>query len=107
MAIFGGGEDAINETNQTSVTQPSEPATAEESEQEDQTVTKEEYDKIKTGMSYEEVVKIIGFEGEEMSQNEMGGIKTVMYMWQNPDGSNMNAMFQDNKLVQKAQFGLK
>ena len=30
-----------------------------------------------------------------------------MYMWQNSDGSNMNAMFQNDKLVNKAQFGLK
>jgi hypothetical protein len=38
---------------------------------------------------------------------ELAGIKTVMYSWQNPDGSNMNAMFQDDKLVSKAQFMLK
>ena len=74
---------------------------------ENKLVTKEKYDKLKTGMSYEEVVKIIGWEGEEMSQNEVGGTKTVMYMWQNPDGSNMNAMFQNDKLIQKSQFGLK
>jgi septal ring-binding cell division protein DamX len=58
-------------------------------------------------VTYEEVVKIIGFEGTEMSSTEIGGIKTIMYSWQNDDGSNMNAMFQNNKLNTKAQFGLK
>ncbi len=37
----------------------------------------------------------------------MPGIKTVMHQWMNSDGSNMNAMFQNDKLVQKAQFGLR
>ncbi|WP_232337641.1 DUF3862 domain-containing protein [Thermoactinomyces sp. CICC 23799] len=79
-----------------------EPAVKEKDE-----VTMEEFKKIKNGMTYEEVVKIIGFEGTEMSSTEIGGIKTIMYSWQNDDGSNMNAMFQNNKLNTKAQFGLK
>ncbi|WP_232335511.1 DUF3862 domain-containing protein [Thermoactinomyces sp. CICC 10735] len=79
-----------------------EPAVKEKDE-----VTMEEFKKIKNGMTYEEVVEIIGFEGTEMSSTEIGGIKTIMYSWQNDDGSNMNAMFQNNKLNTKAQFGLK
>lgn len=72
-----------------------------------QIVTKAEYDSLSTGMSYLEASRIIGVSGNEMSRNEIAGIVTVMYMWQNPDGSNMNAMFQNDGLVQKAQFGLK
>jgi hypothetical protein len=30
-----------------------------------------------------------------------------MYAWQNADGSNMNAMFQNDRLISKAQFGLR
>ena len=30
-----------------------------------------------------------------------------MYSRQNANGSNMNAMFQDSKLITKAQFGLR
>ncbi len=110
MAVIG--EDVVEDPKPPSATESSsdsEPAKEPEKKEkkEDRTVTKEEYDKLKTGMSYKEVVKIIGFEGEEMSQNEVGGTKTVMYMWQNPDGSNMNAMFQNDKLIQKSQFGLK
>jgi len=36
-----------------------------------------------------------------------GEIVTVMYQWQNRDGSNMNAMFQNDSLMCKAQYGLR
>lgn len=69
---------------------------------------------LKNGMPYEQAVTILGQPGEELSRNEMPGIpgvmartETVMYMWGNSNGSNMNAMFQNNKLIQKAQTGLK
>ena len=77
-------------------------------------VTKAEYDQIRHGMSYSEVVSIIGARGEETGSDRMEGVPglmesvyTVMYSWQNRDGSNMNAMFQNDKLMNKAQFGLK
>lgn len=76
-------------------------------------VTKAKYLRLQNGMSYRDAVRIIGLEGEEMSRNITPampgyptGIETVMYMWQNPSGSNMNAMFQNDKLMQKSQFGL-
>jgi hypothetical protein len=69
-------------------------------------VTLSEFTRVSTGMSYVEVEKIIGFLGTEQSRSELAGITTVMYSWKNDDGSNMNAMFQDGKLVTKAQFGL-
>ncbi|MFD1424671.1 DUF3862 domain-containing protein [Laceyella tengchongensis] len=93
---------SISEKVDTPAMSTPEPAVKENDE-----VTMEEFKKIKNGMTYEEVVKIIGFEGTEMSSTEIGGIKTIMYSWQNDDGSNMNAMFQNNKLNTKAQFGLK
>lgn len=71
-------------------------------------VTMEKFTSIKEGMTYEEVVGVLGSEGEVMSSNEIAGIKTVMYKW---DGasvmSNMNATFQNGKMVSKAQLGLK
>lgn len=77
-------------------------------------VTKAHYDRIQKGMSYRQVVAVIGAEGEELSRNELEGVpgvmesvETVMYQWQNGNGSNMNAIFQNDKLMQKAQFGLK
>jgi hypothetical protein len=67
------------------------------------------YSKLQTGMSYEEVVSILGSNGEEMSSNDIAGYKSVMYKWDGDGsfGANLNAMFQNGKLIQKAQYGLK
>ncbi|TWG90352.1 uncharacterized protein DUF3862 [Mesorhizobium sp. J18] len=71
-------------------------------------VTMAQYSELQTGMSYAEAVQILGCDGEEMSSSEIAGIKTVMLMWEGESlGANMNAMFQNDKLVSKAQFGLK
>jgi hypothetical protein len=77
-------------------------------------VTLAEYQSLADGISYETAVSIIGAPGVESARNKIDGIPgvmettiTVMYTWQNKDGGNMNAMFQNNKLNQKAQFGLK
>ncbi len=69
-------------------------------------VTMSQYSSLYTGMSYSDVIDIIGG-GEEVSRSEVMGHTTVMYSWRNPDGGNMNAMFQDRKMISKAQFGLK
>lgn len=70
-------------------------------------VTLAEYSAIQTYMTYEEVADLLGKPGKEVSNSYIAGYSTVMYMWQNRDGSNMNAMFQNGKLIQKAQAGLK
>lgn len=77
-------------------------------------VTKTEYDMVKAGMSYDEVVAITGFKGEEDGSTQMdaipgvmGAITASMYSWENSDGSNMVIMFQNGKVQQKSQYGLK
>jgi hypothetical protein len=70
------------------------------------TVTMAKFSSLQTGMTYPQAVEIIGAPGEEMSHSEIAGYATVMYAWKNPGGSNMNAMFQNGALVNKAQFGL-
>ena len=76
-------------------------------------ITKEEYNQVKSGMSYSKCVTIIGFEGEELSSVNSPAIPGVMssmtvkvYSWQNWDGSNMTATFTNGKLDTKAQYGL-
>jgi hypothetical protein len=67
-----------------------------------------EFTALQTGMTYEEAVALIGGPGVEQSRSELAGTTTVMYMWEGSSlGANANAMFQDNKLISKAQFGLK
>ena len=81
-------------------------ARAVESERTDGVVTRAEYNRIKPGMSYSEVADIIG-DGTEISRSDMAGYTTEMYSWENPSGlGNMNAMFQNDELISKAQFGL-
>lgn len=78
-----------------------------------QSITMNKYLQIQDGMSYEAVVRILGRNGEESSRNKIDAIpgvmevvESVMYQWTNGDGTGMNAIFQNNKLFQKAQFGL-
>ncbi|GAB6474914.1 MULTISPECIES: DUF3862 domain-containing protein [Bacillus] len=74
-------------------------------------ISKEEFDSIQNGMSYEEVIGIIGGDGELLSETGTKGqqFHTLMYSWEGEKGfgSNANATFQDGKLINKAQFGLK
>ncbi len=70
-------------------------------------VTMAEYEQIKEGMWYGTALGIIGSPAEEISRSDIAGYKTVMYSWANTDGTNMTAMFQNDKLVTKAQFGLR
>lgn len=81
------------------------------SETSDVTVTKAEFDKISNGMTYEEVTAIIGGEGNMLSETGEKGTDfyTVMYDYKGEGdlGANANFMFQDGKLQNKSQFGLK
>ncbi len=74
------------------------------------TITKAEYDKIENGMTYEEVVGIIGGKGEALSEvGEKGtAFYTVVYMFNGEGmlGANANFTFQNGKLMMKAQAGL-
>ena len=72
-------------------------------------VTMENFRRLQSGMSYSNARRILNCDGEELSRVEMAGIPTsIMYQWNANRGyGNMNAMFQDDRLVSKAQFGLK
>lgn len=70
--------------------------------------TMAEFSSLQTGMAYQRVVRIIGCDGTELSSGEFAGVRTIMFMWPGESaGGNMNAMFQDDKLINKAQLGLK
>lgn len=74
-------------------------------------ITQEEFNKIEMGMTYQEVVDIIGSEGELLSEGDAGlGAEYVTHiiMWKGADRiSNANVTFQGGKVVSKAQVGLK
>ena len=78
---------------------------------EDTKITLEEFNQVETGMTYEEVVGIIGTEGTVMSESDITGdgqYKTTIYSWEGKGslGANANITFQAGKVVSKAQFGL-
>ena len=72
-------------------------------------ISKAEFDSLETGMTYEEVVAIIGGEGELSSRVDVAGYDTKLYIWQGDGsiGANANITFQNNALTAKAQVGLK
>lgn len=69
-----------------------------------------EFDAIQSGMTYEQVVQIVGGPGEKLSESGSPGEEyyTVVYMWEGEGtlGANANCMFQAGALVNKAQLGL-
>ncbi len=107
---LSGNSSSKHPSSNTSIT-TSQPKTIAKKPSAVSGITMAKYKKIKSGMTYQEVVKIIGEEGEESSRVEIPGIPiTVMYMWKAKGFmamGNMNATFQGNKLTTKAQFGLK
>ena len=69
-------------------------------------VTLRDFLTVRTGMNLGEVTAILG-SGTELSRSDIADYSTVMYSWKNRNGSNMNVIFQDGRVVSKAQFGLR
>ena len=77
--------------------------------QRDCRVTLAQYSSLSAGMSYHHARSLLGCSGTEISRVDMAGYSTVMYTWSGAGSfvANMNAMFQNDRLVSKAQFGLR
>jgi hypothetical protein len=67
------------------------------------------FNNMKPGMSIWQIERDIGCSGKELSRSRFGKSSTVMVTWDGQGffGANMNATFQNDKLVSKAQFGLR
>jgi len=73
-----------------------------------ETLTMDKYNEIQTGMSYGQVVGIVGRDGEERSRTDLAGITTVAYIWKTDQCcGNMMLMFQRDALTVKSQSSLK
>lgn len=75
------------------------------------TISKDEFEAISSGMTYEEVVEIVGSDGELLSESDLGigdAYKSSIYMWKGEGswGANANVTFQGGKVISKAQIGL-
>ncbi len=73
-------------------------------------ITAAEFNAINTGMSYRDVINIIGEEGTLFTSVDIGigdEFATQIFVWYGSNGiSNANIMFQGGKVVSKAQIGL-
>ena len=70
-------------------------------------VTPEEYQKVQTGMTYDEVVQIVGVQGQEHKMGTGTPTGEKVYSWDNSDGTYMSATFGgDGKLTAKTDSGL-
>lgn len=71
-------------------------------------ITLTEFNTIQTNMTYEEIKNIVGCEGTLMSETEINEYTSKIYYWYGKDNiSNANFTFQNNKLISKAQYGLR
>lgn len=67
-------------------------------------ISMSDYQKLQTGMTYKDVVNILGKEGEERSSSASFAI----YSWKDGTGSgaNLTASFRNGRLTSKSQIGL-
>lgn len=104
-----------NSTNTAVDNTSTEPAKPKEQEPEEPKsspkISLDEFNQIQTGMTYQQVVDIIGSEGTVLSETDIGEpqYKTTIYTWEGSGslGANANITIQDGKVISKAQFGLK
>lgn len=94
--VFIGG-NAIQQTNK-----------AIEQQQKSSKITMANFSRVKPGMTPDEVFDILGKANAEVAaDSSIAGIRTQMVVWKTPYGPNCNVMFQNGRVVSKAQFGLR
>lgn len=67
--------------------------------------TMHEYRQIETGMSYEEVVELLGAEGTKIGVHSSDE-RSDMLVWTNPDGSRLTVLFADGRVESISELDL-
>lgn len=70
-------------------------------------LTLDDYNQLKNGMSKSEVEQILGGEGEQVSSSEIGKYKIETYKWQGENFSFVIITFRNDKVFSKSQANLK
>lgn len=70
-------------------------------------ITLDEFNKIQTGMTYDQVKDLFKRDGLLKSETAIAGSGTKLYSWMNSDGSNAVITFGDGAVNSKTQTGLK
>ena len=109
IAIVGGTQTSTNNTQTSSSVNESEVQTTENEKTttKDVKVTLEQYNQIKDGMTYDEVVALFGGKESSSSESEVAGIKSQVMTWNgNGTFSVVSIGFQNGKVTSKSQTGL-
>ena len=67
--------------------------------------TAEQYQQLQTGMSYEQVVDVLGHEGEA-AEGSSGADDAQTYIWSNDDGSSITVTFTEDAASAIDQEGI-
>jgi hypothetical protein len=71
-------------------------------------VNMQNYMRMNEGITYQDAVDIMGCEGREAASGSFARTTTVIYTWQSRIGhGNMSATFQNDRLISRAQAGLR
>lgn len=73
----------------------------------DNSYTKQQFNKIKPGMTYNKVTNILGSDGKAITKNQTDLYQTSVYLWGARDGTNMTITFQNGEVTSKTQNDLK
>lgn len=106
----GGSSTATKSESKSDNSSSSSSSSPENKSSNKAAMSKDEFAKIKNGMTYGQVVKIVGSKGSVESETGESGSPehTVIYTWDGDKGwgANANVTFQNEKVVNKAQFGV-
>lgn len=101
IIIIGIGAIASSNTTTDNNTKPVNSQTQEEK------MTLEKFNKIETGMTYQQVVDIAGEEGTLSTESSYGDQTMKIYYWYAKNGiSNATVSFMNGKVNAKSQIGL-
>jgi hypothetical protein len=70
-------------------------------------LTMDKFNQIKNGMTYKEVVDIMGSEGTQTLSSGEGKYKVESYKWEGDNYQNVTITFMGEKVQSKFQYGLK
>jgi hypothetical protein len=65
------------------------------------------YNQIKKGMTYQEVVSILGSEGTQVTSSGEGEYKVETYKWEDEEFQFLSVVFMGDKVYSKVESGLK
>lgn len=99
--------NSANITSSANVTGNTKSSTSSAAPQGTSKLNVADFNKLQKDMTYPEVAKILGSEGEIFSENDYAGAKMMMYKWSEPSGAFIKVIFQNGKLLDKVQTGLR